>query len=103
MGLVVGTSMAVRIIENSEVLKKVKQENRMEVSYDKLWKMLIDKKMKKTELLERASIGTSTLAKLGKDKPVSMAAIMKICEALDCGVEDVMEIRKSNKAKVVKI
>ena len=69
----------------------------MEVSYNKLWKILIDKKMNKTELREKAGIGTTTMAKLSKDQTVSMFAIMKICKALDCDVEDVMEIVKSDK------
>jgi len=71
----------------------------MELSYNKLWKLCIDKKMKKTELMVKAGIGSTTLAKLSKDKPVSMTAIMKICQALDCGVDDVMEIVKNERNK----
>ena len=71
----------------------------MEVRYNKLWKMLIDKKMNKTELRAKAGIGTSTLAKLSKDQPVSTVALMRICSALDCDVGDVMEVVKSEKNK----
>jgi len=64
----------------------------MAVSYNKLWKLLIDKKMKKMQLRDMAGIGSSTLAKLGKDQPVSMDVIMKICNVLKCDIGDVMEI-----------
>ena len=71
----------------------------MLVSYNKLWKKLIDKNMNKTELRAIAGIGTSTLAKLSKNQPVSMTAIMKICVALDCNVEEVMEIIKPERGR----
>ena len=64
----------------------------MALSYNKLWKILIDKKMKKMQLRDMAGIGSSTLAKLGKDLPVSLDVIMKICNALKCDIGDVMEI-----------
>ena len=64
----------------------------MAVSYNKLWKLLIDKKMKKMQLRDMAGIGSSTLAKLGKDQTVSMDVIMKICKVLTCDIGDVMEI-----------
>jgi putative transcriptional regulator len=62
------------------------------VSYNKLWKLLIDKKMKKKDLLNLAEISTSTLAKLGKDQQVSMDVITRICNALNCNVGDIMDI-----------
>lgn len=64
----------------------------MSVSYNKLWKLLIDKNMNKTELRLKAELGTSTLAKLGKDKPVSMEVMMRICNVLNCNIADVMDI-----------
>lgn len=64
----------------------------MAVSYNKLWKLLIDKKMNKTELRLKADIGTATLAKLGKDQPVSMEVMMRICSVLECNISDVMDI-----------
>ncbi|WP_094604501.1 hypothetical protein SPSIL_052630 [Sporomusa silvacetica DSM 10669] len=64
----------------------------MAVSYNKLWKLLIDNKMKKMQLRDMAGIGSSTLAKLGKDQPVSMDVIMRICNVLKCDIEDIMEI-----------
>lgn len=64
----------------------------MAVSYNKLWKLLIDKHMNKTDLRLKADIGTTTLAKLGKNQPVSMDVIMKICSALECNIADIMEL-----------
>jgi DNA-binding Xre family transcriptional regulator len=64
----------------------------MAISYNKLWKLLIDKKMTKTELRLAADISTTTLAKLGKDETVSMDVMLRICKVLNCGIEDVIEI-----------
>ncbi|MBF8984534.1 helix-turn-helix transcriptional regulator [Lutibacter sp. B2] len=66
----------------------------MTISYNKLWKLLIDKKMNKTQLMTKARIGTSTLSKLGKDQAVSMEVLMKICTVLDCNIGDVIEFIK---------
>lgn len=63
----------------------------MPVSYDKLWKLLVDKKMNRTELKEAAGISFNVLAKLGRDEFVSMESLCKICVALECDVGDVME------------
>ena len=62
----------------------------MPVSYDNLWKLLIDKKLKRTDLKELSGISSNVLAKLGKDEPVSMESLEKICIALNCNIEDVM-------------
>ena len=64
----------------------------MAVSYIKLWKLLIDKRMKKTDLIKAAYISTTTLAKLSKDQSVSMEVMGRICKALSCDIGDVMEI-----------
>lgn len=64
----------------------------MKVSYNKLWKLLIDKKMKKSELRDLAKMSPSTLAKMGKDEVISMEVIMRICDVLKCDVGDVMEM-----------
>lgn len=63
----------------------------MAVSYNKLWKLLIDNKMKKIELMEAAGIGTTTLSKLGKDQFVSMEVLVKICKVLDCNFGDIVD------------
>jgi len=64
----------------------------MSISYIKLWKLLLDKKLKKTDLLQLADISTTTLAKLSKNQPVSMVVIGRICKALACDIGDVMEM-----------
>ena len=66
----------------------------MEVNYNKLWKQMIDKVMKKSELIELTGIGTNTLAKLSKNQPVSMEVLMKLCEKLECDISDVCEFVK---------
>ena len=64
----------------------------MAVSYNKLWKLLIDKNMKKKELGETAGISNSLIAKLGKNENVTVDVLVRICSALDCGIEDILEI-----------
>lgn len=64
----------------------------MAVSYKKLWKLLIDKNMKKKDLRAASGISTTTLAKLGKDENVSTEILLKICAALNCDVGDIMEM-----------
>jgi len=66
----------------------------MAVSYDKLWKLLIDKKMNRTALKEAAGISFNVLAKMGKGEAVSMESMLKICVALDCDISDVMEVSR---------
>ena len=63
----------------------------MPVSYDKLWKTLIDQKMNRSELKDAARISFNILAKLGRNEFVSMESLYKICLALNCGIDDVME------------
>lgn len=63
----------------------------MVVSYDKLWKMLIDKKMKKVDLMRKAQISSNALEHLSKDESVSIDVIGKICNALECTPNDILE------------
>ncbi|WP_286209294.1 helix-turn-helix domain-containing protein [Dubosiella newyorkensis] len=63
----------------------------MEVSYKKLWKILIDKELKKYQLRELAHISSNTMAKLGKNEPVNMSILLKICEVLNCDIGDICE------------
>lgn len=63
----------------------------MIVSYNRLFKLLIDKGLKKTEFAKKVGIGQNTLAKLSKNEHVSMEVLMKICEGLDCKVEEILE------------
>ena len=66
----------------------------MQFSYSKLWKILIDKKMMKKDLMAKATITSSTMAKMGKDQPVSMEVLGRICEALDCNIGDIVDYIK---------
>ncbi|HAE42423.1 MAG TPA: XRE family transcriptional regulator [Clostridiales bacterium] len=68
----------------------------MVVSYKKLWKLLIDKDMKKKDLREASGISTASMAKLGKNVNVNTDILVKICNALDCDISDIMEIVKSD-------
>lgn len=64
----------------------------MVVSYNRLWKLLIDKSLKKKDLINMAEISTSTLAKMSKNKQVSMDVIIRICTLLECNIGDMMDI-----------
>jgi DNA-binding Xre family transcriptional regulator len=63
----------------------------MAISYNRLWKLLIDKEMNKTQLREAAKIGTATLSRLNKNEHVSMEVIEKICSIFNCQASDIME------------
>ena len=64
----------------------------MKISYKPLFKLLIDKDLKKTEFAKKVGIGQNTLAKLSKNENVSMDVLLKICNGLNCKIEDVMEL-----------
>lgn len=66
----------------------------MAISYKKLWKLLIDKDMKKEDLRIKAGISTNTMAKLGKNENVNTDILAKNCSALDCDIADIMEITR---------
>lgn len=68
----------------------------MAVNYNKLWKLLIDKKMKKKDLQAAAGISSSLITKLGRDEHVTTTVLMKICTALQCDIGDIMEFVKDN-------
>lgn len=68
----------------------------MQISYNKLWKLLIDRKMKKVDLMHKSHISTTSLAKLGKDENVSMEVLKKICTALHCDIGDIMEMTENH-------
>lgn len=63
----------------------------MRISYNKLWKMLIDKNMKKSDLKDQAGISSSSIAKRGKGENITTDVLLRICETLHCRVEDIME------------
>ena len=68
------------------------------VSYDKLWKKLIDKKWNRTKLKEESGISTASLAKLGKNANITTDVLVKICEALDRDVSEIIEIVDDEKS-----
>lgn len=74
----------------------------MPISYDKLWKQLIDKKMNKTELKEASGISFNVLARMGKEEPVSIESLEKICHTLSCDIGDIMEITESKQTEIKK-
>ena len=63
----------------------------MRISYNKLWKMLIDKNMKKSDLKVKAGISSASVAKLGKGDNITTDVLLRICEAMDCHLDDIME------------
>ena len=66
----------------------------MAVSYNRLWKLLIDKGITKTEMRKAAGISTSVLAKMGKNETVSVETLAKIATVHECGFDDILEIQK---------
>ena len=66
----------------------------MRISYNKLWKILIDKDMKRKDLQEVANVSSASIAKLGKGENISTDILLRICEALDCTIEDILETIK---------
>jgi DNA (cytosine-5)-methyltransferase 1 len=76
-----------------DIIKKTYKERLkyMGINYDKLWKLLIDKKLKKTDLKNLASLSTHTLAKLGKGEAVDMVSLIKICNTLKCSLSEIVE------------
>jgi DNA (cytosine-5)-methyltransferase 1 len=69
----------------------------LDISYNKLWKLLIDKGMNKTQLGEASGISSSTISKMGKNEQISMDSMLKICKVLDCDIGDIVEIKESGK------
>ena len=66
----------------------------MSVNYKKLWKMLIDKDLKRSQLKDLAKISQSTFARLNRNEYVSLGVLVKICVALDCEISDIVEIER---------
>ena len=64
----------------------------MAVCYNRLWKILIDRGMSKTELMRSAKISTNAMAKLGKNEDVRVEVLVKICGVLNCSIDDILEI-----------
>lgn len=68
----------------------------MYISYNNLWKTLIDQGVKKEKLCKKTGISSSTLSKMSRNEPVSLFIILKICEILDCSIEEVVTVNKKS-------
>ncbi|MGO3751726.1 MAG: helix-turn-helix domain-containing protein [Peptoniphilaceae bacterium] len=66
----------------------------MEFSYDKLWKLLIDKKINKEELRKMTGMSSTTLARMGRDENVSLDVLGRVCKELECDIGDIIECKK---------
>ena len=75
----------------------------MAISYNKLWKLLVDKKMSKADLRRAAGIAPNTMTKLRRDEEVSMAVLIKICTVLNANIGDVMDLLPEEKGIVMGI
>lgn len=64
----------------------------MTISYDKLWKLMIDKKINKTQLCEKAGITTNAMVKLGKNETVQVEVLIKICKVLKCSLNEIIDV-----------
>lgn len=69
----------------------------MSASYKNLWKLLIDKNMKKKDLMSITGISQATIGKLGRNKNVNSDVLVRICEALHCNIGDIMEVKNDGK------
>lgn len=70
---------------------RVKKELKTQFSYNPLWKMLIDRGLKKRQLQEISEVSAASIAKMGRNENVTTEVLLRICEALDCNIEDIME------------
>ena len=66
----------------------------MAISYNRLWKLLVDKKMSKADLRKAVGMAPNTLTKMRKDEPVSLDVLIRICDTLDCNIGDIMDVCK---------
>ena len=70
------------------------EDKNMIISYDNLWKLLIDKRMNKTELAQKTKISTSTIAKMSRGEPVALTVLIRICDYLNCDIGDVVSVKR---------
>lgn len=78
-----------------EQVKTLKKMKGMAMNYNKLWKLLIDRNLMKKDLIQMAGITTNAMTKMGKGGDVSTQVLSKICKALDCKIEDIVEVEKT--------
>jgi len=74
--------------------RKKKRKIKMKITYNKLWKLLIDKNLKRKDLCNLTKISAATMAKLGKGKNVNTEILIRICKALNCNITDIMEVEE---------
>ena len=79
-----------------EQVKTLKKMKGMAMKYNKLWKLLIERNLMKKDLIQMAGITTNAMAKMGKGGDVSTQVLSKICKALDCKIENIVEVEKNN-------
>ena len=71
--------------------KKIYQEDTMTICYNKLWKLLIDKNMSRSKLAKQVGISTNAMSHMSKNEPVRLETLIKICGALDCKIDDIVD------------
>ena len=86
------------MIDYSKVMKRSKDTEM--ISYNKLWKMMIDCGLNKTQLREKTGITTNAIAKMGKGEKVSMDVLVKICRTLNCNIGDIMDVLPETEEKI---
>jgi DNA-binding Xre family transcriptional regulator len=88
---------SIRVEKSNDLCYNIKKKiggGFMSICYKKLWKLLIDNDMSKSELREKTGIAASTISKMNKNQYVSLEVLERICYALDCNIEDIVEIEK---------
>lgn len=86
------------MIDYPKVMKRSKDTEM--ISYNKLWKMMIDCGLNKTQLREKTGITTNAIAKMGKGEKVSMDVLVRICRALNCNIGDIMDVLPETEEKI---
>ena len=78
------------------LIKHGKEQESLVICYNKLWKLLIDRGIKKTGLIRLAGVSTNVIARMSKNRPVAMESLVKICTALQCDIADIVEFMQPN-------
>lgn len=81
-------------VPDSIVIRSQNEVDVMPITYKKLWKLLIDRNMNKGQLKQASHVSSNVIAKLGKDEPVSVETLVKICEALNVDIGDIISLEK---------
>ena len=74
----------------------------MKINYNKLWKLMIDKKYTKVRLIKEAKITTNVMAKMGREEEVRLSSLIKICDVFDCKIDDIIDYSKEYRREIVK-